>query len=130
MGLETQLNTGDNRVHALASPFEALDERSNWLGIIIEGDAYGKGLLAATVPKAEIVEWYGYAQVLVGGKTEPGKTMPVFNTLEDLDADDILANMSKINKLVNISFGRLFFFFLTQKMSLCRHPNYKNIEQT
>ena len=33
----------------------------------------------------------------VDGETEKGKTMSVFDTLEDLDADDVLAKLSKIH---------------------------------
>ena len=54
-------------------------------------------MLAAKVPKANIVEWSGDTQVFLRGETAPGKTMSVFNTLKDLDADDILAKMAKIN---------------------------------
>mmetsp|Transcript_3757 Transcript_3757/g.5421 ORF Transcript_3757/g.5421 Transcript_3757/m.5421 type:complete len:402 (-) Transcript_3757:185-1390(-) len=97
LGLKTKPNTGDNGVHASASPFEALAERANWLGASIEGDLYGKGLLAAKVPKSKIEEWSGDSQVSVEGETEPGKTMSVFDTLEDLDADDILAKVAIIN---------------------------------
>ena len=97
LGLKTKPNTGDNGVHASASPFEALAERANWLGASIEGDLYGKGLLAAKVPKSKIEEWSGDSQVSVEGETEAGKTMSVFDTLEDLDADDILAKVAIIN---------------------------------
>ena len=32
LGLKTKPNTGDNGVHASASPFEAMAKRANWLG--------------------------------------------------------------------------------------------------
>mmetsp|Transcript_96927 Transcript_96927/g.145199 ORF Transcript_96927/g.145199 Transcript_96927/m.145199 type:complete len:380 (-) Transcript_96927:68-1207(-) len=98
LGLATKPNTGDNGVHASASPFEALAERANWLGADVESDLYGKGLMAAGVSKDIISKWSGDAQVSVEGETAPGKTMSVFDTLEDLDADDILAKVSKISK--------------------------------
>lgn len=98
LGLKTKPNTGDNGVHASASPFEGLAERANWLGANVEEDVYGKGLLAAGVPKATIKKWSGDCQVAVEGETAPGKTMSVFDTLEDLDADSILAKVSKISK--------------------------------
>jgi hypothetical protein len=97
LGLKTKPNTGDNGVHASASPLEALAERANWLGASIESDAYGKGLLAAKVSKSTMEEWSADSQVSVEGETEAGKTMSVFDTLEDLDADDILAKVAKIN---------------------------------
>merc|ERR1711957_574404 len=36
--LKSVPNTGDNGVHASASPFEALAERSNWLGASLSDD--------------------------------------------------------------------------------------------
>jgi nucleoside diphosphate kinase len=98
LGLSTKPNTGDNGVHASASPFEAMAERNNWLGVPMEADAFGKGLLAKKIPKAALKEWSGDCQVSVAGETAPGKTMSVFDALEDLDADTILAKVSKIGK--------------------------------
>ena len=98
LGLASKPNTGDNGVHASASPFEALAERNNWLGKSIEEDSYGKGLLAAGVPMEVIEKWSGDCQVSVEGETKEGKTMSVFDTLEDLDADAVLAKVSKISK--------------------------------
>ena len=98
LGLKTKPNTGDNGVHASASPFEALAERANWLGAAIEDDAFGKALLAKNISKSTIMEWAGDAQVTVQGETSPGKTMSVFDTFEDLDADTILAKVEKIGK--------------------------------
>mmetsp|Transcript_8393 Transcript_8393/g.20747 ORF Transcript_8393/g.20747 Transcript_8393/m.20747 type:complete len:162 (+) Transcript_8393:790-1275(+) len=98
LGLGSKPNTGDNGVHASASPFEALAERNNWLGKSVEDDAYGKGLLAAGVPLEVIAKWSGDCQVSVQGETKEGKTMSVFDTLEDLDADSVLSKVSKISK--------------------------------
>eukprot|EP00913_Durusdinium_trenchii_P002223 g2053.t1 len=39
LGLKAQPDTGDNGVHASASPFEALAERSNWLRASISKDS-------------------------------------------------------------------------------------------
>lgn len=98
LGLKSKPDTGDNGVHASASPFEAMAERNNWLSVPIQEDAFGKGMLAAKVPTATIEEWSGDSQVTVEGETAPGKTMSVFDTLEDLDADDVLKKVSKIGK--------------------------------
>lgn len=98
LGLKTKPNTGDNGVHASASPFEAMAERNNWLSVPIEKDAFGKGLLAKKIPKSTIQEWSGDSQVTVEDETAPGKTMSVFDTLEDLDADTILEKVTKIGK--------------------------------
>merc|ERR1712050_696263 len=41
LDLSDEPNTGNNGVHASASPFEALAERANWLGVPLEEDFYG-----------------------------------------------------------------------------------------
>ena len=97
LGLTSKPNTGDNGVHASASPFEGMAERVNWLGASVEEDGFGKGLLAAGVSKEDIDKWSGDCQVSVDGETDSGKTMSVFDTLEDLDADVSLAKVSKIH---------------------------------
>jgi hypothetical protein len=97
LGLETKPNTGDNGVHSSASPFEAMSEQANWLGTSIESDPFGKGLLAAGIPKATIVEWAQDSQVSVEGVTAHGKTMIVFDALEDLSAEDVLAKVGKMS---------------------------------
>jgi hypothetical protein len=98
LGLKSKPNTGDNGVHASASPFEGLAERVNWLGKKVEDDNFGKGLIAAGVPLEEIKKWFEDVQVSVEGETREGKAMSVFDTLEDLDADTSLAKVSKIRK--------------------------------
>uniref|UniRef100_A0A7S1D1X2 Nucleoside-diphosphate kinase n=1 Tax=Cyclophora tenuis TaxID=216820 RepID=A0A7S1D1X2_CYCTE len=97
LGLPTKPNTGDNGVHASASPFEALAERVNWLGATVESDDFGKALLAKKISKETIDKWSADCQVSVDGETDPGKTMSVFDSLEDLDADTILEKVDKIH---------------------------------
>lgn len=53
-------------------------------------DPFGKGVLAAGVSRETIEKWSGDSQVSVEGETAQGKTMSVFDTLEDLDADAVL----------------------------------------
>ncbi|CAB9527569.1 expressed unknown protein [Seminavis robusta] len=96
LGLKSKPNTGDNGVHASASPFEAMAERANWLGAELEEDDFGKALLKK-VSKDKVLKWSGDAQVTVDGETAAGKTMSVFDTLEDLDADTILKKVEKIH---------------------------------
>jgi hypothetical protein len=48
---------GDNEVHASASPFEALAERLNWMGVKLEEDSFGKALLDSGIPKDTILAW-------------------------------------------------------------------------
>ena len=54
LGLASAPNTGDNGVHASASPFEGLAERSNWLKTAVADDPFGAALLGAGV-SAEFV---------------------------------------------------------------------------
>jgi len=84
LGLTSEPNTGDNGVHASASPFEALSERVNWLGYRIERDPFGKVLLKAGISAATIRDWCKDPQVSYG----PIKmTSSLFDTLEDTDTD-------------------------------------------
>ena len=50
LGLKEVPNTGDNGVHASASPFEGLAERANWLGADLAADPFGASLVEAGVP--------------------------------------------------------------------------------
>jgi len=84
LGLSSEPNTGDNGVHASASPFEALAERMNWLGDRIERDAFGKVLLKAGIPAATIRDWSKDPQVTFGPMA---MTQSLFDTLEDTDSD-------------------------------------------
>merc|ERR1711871_1582966 len=57
LGLSSEPNTGDNGVHASASPYEALAERMNWLGQDIPSDPFGAALLGHGVDKDTIRSW-------------------------------------------------------------------------
>ena len=75
-------------MHASASPFEGLAERTNWLASSIADDPFGKALLDAGVPEATIKKWSSDPQVPYDGATakETGKAKgSIFDALEDLD---------------------------------------------
>jgi hypothetical protein len=76
LGLKAPCNGGDNAVHASASPFEGLAERTNWLGVAIADDPFGKVLLAAGIPEATIKKWSSDPQVTYDAETakSTGKT--------------------------------------------------------
>merc|ERR1719169_389769 len=57
LDLTSEPNTGDNAVHASASPFEAFAERANWLGHRPDRDPFGKMLLKAGVTRGMIKDW-------------------------------------------------------------------------
>ncbi len=96
LGLDAEPNVGDNGVHASASPFEAMAERMNWLGVKLEEDDFGKGMLAAGISESDIMKWCDDAQVRVEGETKEGSTMSVFDTFEDLDSDVVLSKASRV----------------------------------
>jgi len=84
LGLKSEPNTGDNGVHASASPFEALSERVNWLGNRIDRDPFGKVLLKAGITVSTIRDWCKDPQVTFGPLP---MTKSLFDTLEDTDSD-------------------------------------------
>lgn len=96
LGLKAECNTGDNAVHASASPFEALAEKSNWLKRSITDDAFGKALIDAGVSEAMIKDWSVDPQVVLPG--EDGKKGSLFDQLEDMDLEECIAKSVEISK--------------------------------
>merc|ERR1712136_270642 len=92
LGLDSEPNTGNNAVHASASPFEALAERANWLGMPLETDRYGRAMLASGVPLATIQAWCDDPAVPFEGKKQS-----LFDLLEDLDSRDCLRKSAAVN---------------------------------
>lgn len=91
LDLKSEPNTGDNGVHASASPFEGLAERVNWLGYRVERDPFGKLLLKTGVSASTVREWCKDPRVTFG--VSPMQiTQSLFDTLEDLDSDWCLAH--------------------------------------
>jgi len=91
LGLEAQPDTGDNGVHASASPLEALAERCNWLRASMTRDFFGKALLASGVPMKMAKEWCDDPAVeFEGGKKS------LFDMLEDLDGSECLKKAKAI----------------------------------
>jgi nucleoside diphosphate kinase len=85
LGLQACPDTGDNGVHASASPFEALAERANWLNVPIGDDFYGRAMLASGIPGPMIQEWTSDP-----GVNFEGKKQSLFDLLEDLDSRECL----------------------------------------
>jgi len=88
LDLTSEPNTGDNAVHASASPFEALAERMNWLGYRAESDPFGKRMLKAGISRRLIKEWSKDPQVTYGPIP---MTKSLYDSLEDTDSDYCLA---------------------------------------
>jgi len=89
--LKAEPNTGNNGLHASASPFEALAERANWLGKSVEKDFYGKAMLASGIPMATIKAWFEDPAVPYQGKKQS-----LFDLLEDLDSSACLKKSADI----------------------------------
>ena len=101
LGLAAPCNGGDNAVHASASPFEGLAERTNWLAGSIADDPFGSALLDAGVPEATIKKWSSDPQVKYDEATAAATGKPkgsIFDALEDLDYDECLAKCVAISK--------------------------------
>jgi len=88
LGLPSEPDTGDNGVHASASPFEALAERMNWLGACLDTDIFGKAMLDSGISAETIKEWSEDPQVKGGS---------VFDGLEDTQAVDCLQKCVQLN---------------------------------
>jgi hypothetical protein len=95
LGLQSKPDKGDNGVHASASPFEGLAEKINWLKRSLEQDSFGQALLAAGLSKETINEWSVDPQVTM----PDGKPGSVFDALEDMDSEECLAKLVKLNDL-------------------------------
>jgi len=101
LGLKAPCNGGDNAVHASASPFEGLAERTNWLGVAIADDAFGKVLLGAGIPEETIKKWSSDPQVTYDAATakSTGKEKgSIFDALEDMDYQACLDKCVAISK--------------------------------
>jgi len=95
LGLSSKPNVGDNGVHASASPFEALSERMNWLGIKAEEDAFGQLLLHGGVTPGHIKDWALDPQVTYLSQGAQVKSS-LYDALEDMDADRCLTQCQLI----------------------------------
>jgi len=94
LGLKAKPNVGDNGMHASASPFEALAERNNWMGVPLAKDRFGSVLLSEGVTLDVLKAWSVDPQVPMDG----GKQGSIFDALEDLDADLCVKKMVQLSK--------------------------------
>jgi hypothetical protein len=93
LGIKSKPFTGENGVHASASPLEGLAERVNWLAADIAEDVFGKELLAAGIDAETVAGWSLDPSV----KHAHGKGS-VFDLLEDTDADACLAKCLTVER--------------------------------
>lgn len=95
LGLSSAPNKSDNGVHASASPFEGLAEKTNWLGVSIADDKFGKALLDAGLKEKTIKDWSVDPRV----DLPSGEKGSVFDALEDMDVAACLETLVTLNKL-------------------------------
>lgn len=88
LGLSAIPDTGDNGVHASASPFEGLAERMNWLRVSIAADPFGLQLIDRGISEDTIKAWTLDPQV---------KGRGVFDSFEDINSDECLAKAVEMN---------------------------------
>jgi hypothetical protein len=96
LGLKSVPNTSDNGVHASASPFEGLAEKSNWLGKKVDEDSFGKALLDVGLSKSKVTAWFKDPQIKIDDSSASGS---VFDALEDMDVEDCLLKLAELHKL-------------------------------
>jgi len=94
--LPSEPNTGENCVHASASPFEGLCERMNWLGYKADRDSWGKALLNAGLRPKTIKDWSIDPQVSYGSTLAP-TVKSIWDTLEDMDAQPCIDKCLEIS---------------------------------
>jgi len=94
LGLASEPNTGDNGVHASASPFEGLAEKMNWLEVDPTKDAFGASVLAAGMDEATLKKW---TKDPVVAYDVAGAKGSLFDALEDMDVADCSAKLAELS---------------------------------
>lgn len=96
LGLEKQPDTGDNGVHASASPYEGLAEHMNWLKQNPEDCAFGQTMMKSGISKETISAWSTDPQVIINSGGDRGSC---FDAMEDMNSLDCVAAAVKLNLL-------------------------------
>jgi nucleoside diphosphate kinase len=91
LGLKSMPNTGDNGVHASASPFEAFCERCNWMGVPLSADPFGRALVAKGIPQDTVKSWMSDPSV-----TYEEKKTSLFDLLEDTGGKECLYMCTRV----------------------------------
>jgi len=94
LGLKAAPNTGDNGVHASASPFEGFAERTNWMKTPIAEDVFGKLALASGIDEATLKAWSVDPQVTL--PDSDGKKGSLFDQVEDMDLETCMEKLKAI----------------------------------
>jgi len=95
LGLSGEPNTGDNGVHASASPFEGLAEKMNWLQVKPSEDAFGAAIIGDGLDEATLKEWILDPVVKYSADSKGS----LFDALEDSDVDACAAKLKELKAL-------------------------------
>ena len=95
-GLARKPSTGENGVHASASPFEALAEIANWTRTTVDEQAYGKLLIQHGITKETLEMWGNDPQVNIRNDELKGS---LFDEVEDMDSKECMKTLIRINSL-------------------------------
>jgi len=98
LGLDLEPSTGNNAVHASASPLEGLAERCNWLRTTPTEDTFGRALLARGIPESTILKWMEDPSIVFPPSTADGsrKKGSLFDDVEDTDSSRCMQRMVSI----------------------------------
>lgn len=96
LGLSAKPDTGNNGVHASASPYEGLAEHMNWLKMKPEDCAFGQTMMKSGISAETISTWSVDPQVIINSAGEKGSC---FDALEDMDSLACVAQAVKLNLL-------------------------------
>jgi len=97
LGLASEPNTGDNGVHASASPFEGLAEKMNWLGLNPSDDPFGAYILGEGLSAETLAAW---AKDPVVALDADGNKGSLFDALEDSDSPACAAKIKDLATLL------------------------------
>jgi len=95
-GLAKRPSTGENGVHASASPFEAIAEIANWTGVNVQDQEFGQLLIKHGIAKETLELWAKDPQVTIKSDGSKGS---LFDQVEDMDAGDCMKKLMQLNKV-------------------------------
>jgi len=98
LGLDVEPSTGNNSVHASASPLEGLAERCNWLSTTPSEDSFGRALLSRGIPVSHLLKWMDDPTITFPPPTINGsrKTGSLFDDVEDMDSSICMSRLLSI----------------------------------
>ena len=96
--MDVQPSTGDNAVHASASPLEGMAEKCNWMGLNVAQDDFGRALLGRGISEPTIIQWMSDPDLKFPSGSEGGsqKIGSLFDDVENTDASRCMHRLLEI----------------------------------